>query len=60
MHICFILVLIFGIWVFTFFCAGYIFVTTLEFVAAEWKKLRPIPKRNDADAAEEIPKLTVA
>ena len=46
--------------VFTFFCLRIISATTFGFVAAEWKKLRPIPKKDDADAAEEIPKLTVA
>ena len=30
------------------------------FIKAEWKKFKSIPKNNDADAAKEIPKITVA
>lgn len=33
---------------------------SFELAKAEWKKFKSIPKSNDADAAKEIPKLTVA
>ena len=39
---------------------GVFYNASNAFIEAEWKKFKSIPKNNDADAAKEIPKITVA